>query len=80
MGIKYKERRLIYNFQMAIMNVGNREKLIYRKEYDKDVFFYPRFLIYQEEAIKELKDNLDTGIQIQVRKISLPRFGDSIGL
>ena len=38
------------------------------------------FNLYIEEAMKELKDKIDTGIEIQRQKIAMLRFADDIAL
>ena len=38
------------------------------------------FNLYIEEAMKEFKDKIDTGIEIQGQKIAMLRFADDIGL
>ena len=38
------------------------------------------FKLYLEEAIKEFKDDIDTGIGIQGQKIAMLRFSEDIAL
>ena len=69
-GIKFKERRLIYNLyqnQMAIINIGDEEREAkIKKDVRQGCVLSPMiFNLYIEEAIKEFKDKIDTGIEIQ---------------
>ena len=84
-GIKFKERRLIYNLyqnQMAIINIGDEEREAkIRKGVRQGCVLSPMiFNLYIEEAIKEFKDKIDTGIEIQGQKIAMLRFADDIAL
>ena len=64
-GIKFKERRLIYNLyqnQMAIINIGDEEREGKIRKGVRQGCVLPRmiFNLYIEEAIKEFKDKIDT--------------------
>ena len=84
-GIKFRERRLIYNLyqnQTAIINIGDeqREAKIKKGVRQGCVLSPMIFNLYIEEAIKEFKDKIDTGIEIQGQKIAMLRFADDIAL
>ena len=69
-GIKFRKGRLIYNLyqnQMAIINIGDEEREAkIKKGVRQGCLLSPViFNLYLERAIKEFKDKIDTGIEIQ---------------
>ena len=67
---------------MAIINIGDeeREAKIRKGVRQGCVLSHMIFNLQIEEAIKEFKDKIDTGIEIQGQKIAMLRFADDIAL
>ena len=69
-GIKFRERRLIYNLyqnQIATIIIGDEEREAkIKKGVRQGCVLSPMiFNLYIEEAIKEFKYKIDTGMEIQ---------------
>ena len=67
---------------MAIINIGDKEReaKIQKGVRQGCVLSSMVFNLYIEEAMKELKDKIDTGIEIQRQKIAMLRFLEGIAL
>ena len=67
---------------MAIINIGDeKSKAKIKKGVRQGCVLSPMiFNLYIEEAIKEFKNKIDTGIQIQGQKIAMLRFADDVAL
>ena len=84
-GLKYKDRRVIYNLyidQTAVVRVDNEEgESKIGKGVRQGCSLSPIiFNLYIEEAIRQVKEGPQIGVKIQGEKIAMIRFADDIAI
>ena len=85
LGIKYRDRRVLFNLykeQMAVIEIGKeKETAEIRKGVRQGCALSPvLFNLYIEDAMNRLKMKDNIGIRIQGENVSMIRFADDIAL